>query len=152
MFSILWANSFYEIELLTPPPTFNLEGRQISLMLLTLRPVCVTADSNLSNFTLQNASVSLRVIYANLGPSKVGVHEKICQTLSQNRLSTRNLRRKTGRQSYVMEIKRSRRIQWVLHVVRTNRARFPRVTPRSKPSCKTKPSWAMGWSWLSSVK
>ena len=76
MFSFLWANSFYEIELLTPPPTFNLEERQISLILLTLRPVCVKADSNLSNFTLQNASVSLSVIYANLGPSKVGVHEK----------------------------------------------------------------------------
>ena len=66
----------------------------------------------------------------------MGVSEKIYRIFWPNKISIRDLYRKTGCQSVVMEIKR-RRIRWLGHVLRINR--IPKVALRWTPPGKRKP-------------
>ena len=67
-----------------------------------------------------------------------GCLRKICRIFWPNKISNRDLYRKTGCQSVVMEIKR-RRIRWLGHVLRMDRARIPKVALCWKPPGKRKP-------------
>ena len=67
-----------------------------------------------------------------------GCLRKICRIFWPNKISNRDLYRKTGCQSVVMEIKRSR-IQWLGHVLRMGQARIPKVALHWTPPGKRKP-------------
>ena len=82
---------------------------------------------------------------------------KICRIFWPNRISNRDLYRKTGCLSVVMEIKR-RRIRWLGHILRMDQARIPKVALRWTPPGKRtsgpvgqKPPGAE-LSWLRSVR
>lgn len=94
-------------------------------LLLAMNKI-VTAVNNNYVVTVSYDSECSRVIKSDmygLSPSTTGVFRKICRIFWPNKISNRELYRKTCCQSVVMEIKR-RRIRWLCYVLGIKQSRI----------------------------